>query len=475
MNDATEPASPSRAFSRRAWLGLALTTTAALGLAACGKSSDDGGTAPSDDPKAIAADAYTFGYPLVLMDATRAQAEALTPVNQFQHASTLPTPERRDVVRLNLDTLYSIAWLDLTAEPIVLQVPGMESDRYWLMQIMDAWTNTAHNPGSAHPQPNSGAASPPFTYALTGPGWSGRLPEGVTPLPMPTPTVWVLGRVQVNGDADIPNVRAIQQRMKLVPLSAWNAGQPAPVAPVVPVDLSVPSAKQVDAMDPRSFFAKLCALLAIDPPAAADAPAMERFAKLGIKPGGSVTGISDDDLAAAVQTSKKQFADYQDPAQKNENGWQFATDLGAYGTDYQLRAMVALKGLGANLAEDAVYPSLFGTADTDGTPNRYRLHFPAGQLPPVAAFWSLTAYDAESYLIPNPANVYAIGHQIPVTPNPDGSLDLAVQSADPGASVPVGNWLPIPASGPFSLTMRLYAPKDSVLKGDWQVPALTKL
>ncbi|MEV2223936.1 DUF1254 domain-containing protein [Nocardia vinacea] len=134
--------------SRRTALGLTVT---GMGLAACGKSSDNtpsSSIVASDEARDIAKDAYVFGYPLVLMDLTRAAAEAVTPVNTFQHAGALPTPERRDVVRLNLDTLYSAAWLDVSAEPVVLQVPAMDPGRFWLMQLLDAWTNTVHNPSS---------------------------------------------------------------------------------------------------------------------------------------------------------------------------------------------------------------------------------------------------------------------------------------------------------------------------------------
>ncbi|MFI6867635.1 DUF1254 domain-containing protein [Nocardia sp. NPDC050406] len=458
--------------SRRTVFELAAVTAGAVALTACGKS--DGGAA-DDDPKAIATDAYVFGYPLVLMDATRAAAQARTPVNHFQHARQLPTPERRDVVRLNLDTLYSIAWLDLSAEPLVLQIPAVAPDRYWLMQLMDAWTNTVHNPGSERPQVKLGVTAPPYTYAVTGPGWQGELPDGVTQLAMPTPTVWLLGRIQVNGEADIPAVAAIQDEMKLVPLRDWTAGTPAPVAPTVPADTATPPAEQIANMKAETFFEKLCALMATNPPAPEDAPVMARFAEIGITPGGAVTGLSPEDLTAAAAAGLKRIPTYQDPGMKHENGWQFTTDLGAYGINYALRALVAMRGLGANLARDAVYPSIFGTADDKGTPNRYRLHFPAGQTPPVRAFWSLTAYDGDSYLVANPAGIHAIGHLIPPVLNSDGSLDITVQHADPGSAVPHGNWLPIPASGTFSLTMRLYAPEESVLTGAWRPPALREL
>ncbi|MFD6158010.1 DUF1254 domain-containing protein [Nocardia sp. NPDC060256] len=460
-------------MSRRTMFGVAATVAAcAAGLSACGSDDASSGpvtTAPST-AEAIAKDAYIFGFPLVLMDVTRAAAEATTPANRFQHAAALPTPARRDVVRLNLDTLYSTAWLDLRAEPMVLQVPVMDGGRYWLMQLLDAWTNTVHDPSSVRPQAKSGA---PFTYAIVGPGWSGTLPDDVTPLPMPTPTVWLLGRIQVNGAGDLPAVHALQQQLQLVSLSDWTARRPAPAVPLAPQADSTPPAEQVAEMDARTFFDRLCAVLAINPPAPDDAPAMKRLATIGITPGGSVVGLSDIELSSAVATARQQIPVYLDPKSVNENGWTFDPDIGTYGINYLQRAAVAWKGLGANLPRDAIYPTLFATAGANGSTGRFRLHFPAGQTPPVDAFWSLTAYDADSYLMANPAGIYAIGHQIPVVPNPDGSIDLAVQRADPGPEVPPGNWLPIPESGQFSLTLRLYAPKDEAIQGRWQPPPLT--
>ncbi|MFI1916307.1 DUF1254 domain-containing protein [Nocardia sp. NPDC020380] len=461
--------------SRRKVLGVGSAFAAGLVLAACSSSKSASPAASttttpaSTDPKDIAAAAYTFGYPLVLMDVTR---QAAGPANEFAHALGLPTPTEKSVVRLNLDTLYSQAWLDLRAEPLVLQVPGMDGGRYWLMQLMDVWTNTRHNPSSVHPQTGGGA---PYTYLVTGPGWSGTVPDGMTRLDMPTGTAWLLGRVQVNGAQDEPAVRALQQRLQLVPLSAWQRGErTAPSRPYTPDPAAVPPPKQVAGMDGTTFFNRMCALMAANPPASEDAPALARFATIGVKPGATVDNSNADALNGAAARAKSGAVGFNLPGSTNENGWSFNTKIGSYGTDYALRAVTAAVGLGANLPEDAIYPSVNGKADDNGTPIRYRLHFPAGQLPPVDAFWSLTVYDADSYLVPNAADIDSVGHLVPVVKNADGSVDLAVQSADPGNSVPQGNWLPIPATGTFSLSMRLYAPQQQALNGDWKPPALTK-
>ncbi|WP_330230476.1 DUF1214 domain-containing protein [Nocardia sp. NBC_00508] len=227
-------------------------------------------------------------------------------------------------------------------------------------------------------------------------------------------------------------------------------------------------------MGAREFFDRMCAVMAINPPAPDDAPAMRRFATIGIRPGGEVEGLSDAELGSAAATAQRQIPVYLGANSVNQNGWIYDPTLGAYGTDYLLRATQAWNGLGAALSEDAIYPTFFGSVD-DMNRGRFRLHFAPGKLPPVDAFWSLTAYDADSYLVPNPAGIYAVGHQVPVALNPDGSLDITLQYADPGPSVPTGNWLPIPESGDFSLTLRLYAPKPEAVQSLWHPPPLAPL
>ncbi|WP_159930645.1 MULTISPECIES: DUF1254 domain-containing protein [Nocardia] len=458
--------------SRRTALGIAAASVVAAGLAACG--GDDEDRAPGfvpEDAATIAKDAYVFGYPLVLMDVTREAAEGATPANRFQHATALPSPAQRDVVRLDRDSLRSTAWLDVTAEPMVLSVPAMDSGRFWLVQVLDAWTNNVHNPSQARPQARSATA--PYSYVVTGPGWSGTLPGGLTPLPMPTPTVWLIVRIQVDGENDLPVVRSLQQELRLVPLSAWIAGgePPAPAAP--PRQASVqPPPEWVAEMDAGVFFDRMCALLSINPPAPEDAPAMRRFAEIGIRPGGAVEGLSEGDLSAAIDTAKQQIPVYLGARTVNENGWLIDPLVGRFGTDYMLRAAIAQIALGASLAENAFYPTLFASTDAGGGAGRFRLHFAPGQLPPVDDFWSLTAYGADSYLVPNPAGIYAVGHPAPVVLNPDGSSDIALQYSDPGPGVPAGNWLPIPESGQFSLTLRMYAPKAEAIQGRWRPPPL---
>ncbi|WP_194818040.1 DUF1254 domain-containing protein [Nocardia sp. XZ_19_385] len=451
-----------RPISRRSMLALGAAAVAGAGLS--GRAAADPG-----DPLAAAVQAYIFGYPLVLMDVTREASVKHLPLNRLANVAATPTPDSTYVVRPNLDTLYSQAWLDLRTEPVMMQVPAMSDGRYWLMQVLDMWTNSEHDPSSIAP-----LGAPPYTYAITGPGWTGSLPAGVTQLPMKTATAWLLGRIQVDGPADLAAVHDIQQQLRLSPLSSWGAAGPGTsIAGLGNLGGGPRPPDVVAGMDADTFFRRLCAVMGDNPPAADDAPVLERFASIGITPGRYTATVSGGILDRALEVAKAQIkaALLGQVLVGAENRWFTPEVVGVYGTDYLARATIAQVGLGANLRRDAIY--LNTQALTAGPLKRYRLHFAPGQLPPNDAFWSLTAYTNDSYLVPNAAGIYAVGPG--VVTNPDGSVDLAVQADDPGPAVPQGNWLPIPAAGMFSLTMRVYAPKSEALDGRWQPPALTPL
>jgi hypothetical protein len=460
----------SHGVSRRMVLGGAAALMAGLGLAACGTSRNSSGQAAGPDVKSIATDAYLYGYPLVMFDATRLGS---SPSNQLLRLNP-PDARSRNIVAPQNDTLFAFAWLDLRPEPMVFQAPAVDSNRYWIVQLLDAWTNTVHNPSSVRPQVAAGRPSPPFSYALTGPGWSGTLPNDVTQLAMPTGTAFAAYRLQLDGAAHLDTVRTLQAKAKLMPLSAWITDPNTATESAAPPGQSVPPLKQVTAMDGRTFFNRMTALMAANPAPPADADALKRFASIRITAGATVDNLDASVLNAAVQEGQHRIATYTNPQVRLENGWPFAPNLGAYGTDYPLRANTARVLFGANLPQDATYALLDNIdAGINGTPRRYRIRFAPGQLPPVDAFWSITAYDADHFYIPNPDNIYAVGHQLPVVPGPDGAVEITLQNAKAGPDLPTGNWLPIPASGKFSLAMRLYAPRDAVRDGTWQPPALT--
>jgi hypothetical protein len=431
----------------------------------------------------IAVEAYVFGYPLVLMDVTRQvmtaapKAEAhKAPVNQFLHIREFPDYKMTDVVSPNADTLYSTAWLDLTKEPIILSVPDV-GKRYYLMEMLDAWTNVFASPGTRTTGDGRG------DFAIVGPQWKGKLPANVKEIKSPTNMAWLIGRTQTNGKEDYAAVRAIQDQYKLTPLSAWGKDYTPPDnAPVAAgIDVKTPPVEQVAKMDAATFFMRLNALMKDNPPANADNSAVNSFAAVGVAPGTRFDLKSlDPAVAKGVEGSVKAAqakiaAESRKPHGKKVNGWDVMTNLGRYGTDYIFRSVVALVGLGANLPDDAIYPR--ATEDTDGQPlngaNRYVVHFPKGQLPPVNAFWSLTMYNSKQFFVQNPINRYAIGDRDKLKFNDDGSLTINIQSESPGKEME-SNWLPAPKDS-FNVFMRLYWPKKEIVEGAWKTPGLERV
>jgi hypothetical protein len=436
----------------------------------------------ADEAETLAREAYTYLYPLVLMDTTRRQATNVAagqavgrgPANEFVHVRTFPPADFRDVVRPNFDTLYSIAWLDLTKGPMIVSVPDT-AGRYYLLPMLDLWTDVFASPGKR--TTGTGAEN----FAVVPPDWSGTLPDNVERINAPTPYVWVIGRTQTNGTADYAAVNKIQDGMSITRLADWGR-QPSPSSFQTDssIDMTTPPMLQVEQMSAGAFFARATEILATNPPHIVDQPILARISRLGIIPGKSfdISSLSTE-IAKAVEEGAKAGL----PAIKEKiptlarvvNGWQLNTDtMGVYGTYYIKRAGVALIGLGANLPEDAVYP--INLSDSDGKPldgaNAYVLHFTREELPPVDAFWSVTLYDPQGFPYANALNRCAIGDRDRLQYNADGSLDLYIQHDNPGAPKE-SNWLPAPA-GPFNLTMRLYAPRSSVTDGAWAPPPVKR-
>ncbi len=428
-------------------------------------------------------EAVVYGFPLVIVDVTKRvqtnvaepQPNGHAPINQFGNFSKYPTAADKDVVRLNVDTLYSFGWLDLSKEPIVLSVPNTDG-RYYLMPILDAWTNVFASPGKRTTGTEAGQ------FAIVGPNWKGQLPDGVKELKAPTNSTMIAGRTQANGPADYEVVNAIQKQYKLTPLSAFGKPYSPPKGVVDPkIDTKTPPVDQVSRMSAATFFKTLATLMKTNPPPAADAPALAKLAKIGIVPGQDFDMSKLDPTVAkglekSVQTAMAKLQTAAKEMGKPINGWNVPPmNLANFGTDYGVRAIIALVGLGANLPADAVYPSAF--VDGDGKPlngaNRYVLHFDKGQTPPTNAFWSVTMYNAQSFFVDNPINRYAISAWMPVKYNEDGSLDIYMQRDSPGKDKEA-NWLPAP-EGQFSLTMRIYWPKESVIDGTWKPSAVKRV
>lgn len=432
---------------------------------------------PSDQAmKSLSAEVFTFAYPLVLMDVTREVMTARVPVNTFTHKRVFPDASFADVVSPNADTLYSTAWLDVSKEPVVMSVPDT-AGRYYVMQMLDAWTNVFASPGKRTTGTKRGA------FAIVGPDWQGTLPKGVQEIRSPTDMVWLIGRIQTNGKADYGNVHRLQDQFRLVPLSAWRKGTRS-LPPATPratlVDTETPPVEQVAAMDAQAYFSRVASLLQDNPPSPDDDAMVEKMLRMGIRPGEPFkTTVLEPSTARAVQEgATAALATVTANARKSAaggSGWRVSRDMGAYGMDYARRAAVAMFGLGANLPEDAIYPT--ARADATGRPfdggARYVMHFEKGQLPPVKAFWSLTMYNDKQAFVGNELQRYAIGSRDRLRYNRDGSLDIYIQYERPAPNQ-MANWLPAPPDG-FNLMMRAYWPDQVLLDGKWMPPPVQRV
>lgn len=449
-------------------------------------------TVTPEEAHAIGVDAYVYFYPLVLMDLTRLQSTNIEPgkvidkgpMNMFVNVPEYPPANFKTVVRPNFDTLYSLAWLDLTKEPIVISVPDTNG-RYYLLPLLDMWTDVFAAPGWR----TTGAKAGHFI--IVPPGWRPdlrdrliekfRLPKETVRLDASTPYVWVIGRTKTDGPKDYPAVHKIQAGFKLTPLSQWGK-TPKPVQVKIDpkVDMKTPPKDQVDSMPAGKFFAYAAELLKLHPPHFTDEPIIARLSRIGMAPGKSFEiDKVDPAIRKALEKAPKdaqKLMEWKVPTlARVVNGWSMNTDtMGVYGNYYLKRAIVAQMGLGANSPEDAVYP--MNLADKAGKPldgaNKYTIHFDKAALPPVEAFWSITLYDPEGFQVANSLNRFALSNWMPFKYNADGSLDLYFQHESPGKDKEA-NWLPAPKGG-FNLTLRLYAPKSEALTGKWNPPPVVK-
>lgn len=467
-------------------LTLAMGVAVLSGCSKAPPAGNPGGLTPVE-ARSIAQDGYVFGLPLVYV---ATQADVVTnvakpepgraPLNQFDHHRSFPDAKHNKIVGMNVDTLYSLAQLDLSAEPMVLVVPPMTGKRWWIMQVLDGWNDVPAAPGSRTHGGKGGA------FVLVGPDYEGDLPAGLEVIRSDTSIVALGGRTYTAGPDDYAAVHAIQDQYQLIPLSQWKGAgthyTPPQSVPVKPgIDGSTPVPAQVFALTPQQYFQRLSDLLVHNPAREADAPIMARLAKFGVTPGGTFDLQAFDAetrqaIEEGVAAGQQQVRDGESDMGKMVNGWQVATDLGRYGTRYPYRATWTYYGVGGNLVEDALYP--LGLVDADGNrldgAGQYELRFAKDEIPPVDAFWSVTLYDEDSYLVDNPLNRYALGDRSRMQRDPDGLLTLYIQGESPGKDKE-SNWLPSPKEGPFKLALRLYVPKKEVADGTWQPPAVKRI
>lgn len=433
------------------------------------------------EARQIGIEAYHYFYPIVTMDLTRKQTTNVEagkemgrgPMNHFVHLRAFPPANFKDVVRPNFDTLYSAAWLDLTKGPLLVSVPDT-AGRYYLLPMLDMWTDVFVAPGKR----TTGTKAE--TFAVVPPGWKGDVPKNTTRVDTPTSIVWVLGRIQTNGVRDYPAVHKIQDGFKITDLKGQAIQEKFVFDPKV--DMKMPPLDQVNTMSAGAFFAYAAELLKVHPAHITDQSMLARLRRVGLEPGKSFAFDKldikvQDGLRKGAADGLKQMFDNARNFGRVKDGWQINTEtIGVYGNSYLPRAIIAMTGLGANQPEDAVYP--FNLTDSKGTPlhggKAYVLKFKKGEAPPAEAFWSITLYDQKGFPVPNTLNRFAIGDRDALKTNADGSLEIYVQATSPGREKE-SNWLPAPSKGPFNLTMRLYAPKQSVLNGNWTPPPVVAL
>ncbi|HEX7674159.1 MAG TPA: DUF1254 domain-containing protein [Bdellovibrio sp.] len=460
-----------------------LMSIAVAALISCSTSKSNApvGMASADEAAQIANEAYIYGYPLVLMGVTRDVStstpyvtKSKAPINQFSHSRVYPDFNAKAVVSPNVDTLYSQAWLDLSSEPVVMRVT--ESDRFYMIPVLDAWTNVVASPGSRT------EGNGPKEYVIVGPQWKGTLPSSMQKITVPTNNAWIIGRFHARGSKDLVHVHSLQDGLELIPLNLVDDAYMPPqnVSVKENIDAKTPPVSQVERMDAATFFANFSDELKMNPPLAEDAFMVQKLRRIGLIPGQSFhyetlppevkKGI-EEGYAAGMKRLAKGDGDLFD----NHNGWMIPRVIGKYGQSYMARAQVARVGLGANLRDDAIYP--MATTDSSGQQlngkNKYTIHFAKNETPPVNGFWSLTLYDENHFFVKNPLNRYSLGDRSRLFKNPDGSVDILIQNMAP-LGPRMANWLPAP-EGDFNLIMRLYWPKSEALNGTWQPPKIQKI
>ena len=463
-------------------LALCLGAMATLALAA---SADEAPSVGAVEAIRIATEAYIYGYPLVTFDMVRRQQTNVAapdaehaPMGQMIKMRSYPAVDNHCCAAPNADTLYTEVWLDVSREPWILGIPDMGS-RYYIVPMLDGWSDVIK---AASPSTTGSKAQ---TYAITGPGWKGKLPAGVTQVKSPTGMVWILGRIYSTGTPeDYQAVHALQDKFTVVPLSAYGRSYAPPSGVVDPgFDMKTSVRKLVNALDVEAYFDHLARLMKTNPPTAPDAAIVARMAKIGLVPGkdfdSAKLGWLDKEAIRTVPKLALLEMGLHLKKQKTTNGWLYFTKgVGNFGTDYLARGMANLLGPGWNRPQDAVYPLSQKDASGDeynGEKHKYVVRFEKGKLPPAEAFWSLTMYDSDFFFVPNPINRYDLAQRDKLIANADGSVDLYIQAESPGQDKEA-NWLPA-AKGKFTLVMRIYAPRKtppSILDGTWTPPPVKR-
>ena len=465
-------------------IGLAATLGTLLALAAMPAGAAAGGYAQEyTEGLVLGLQGYVYGEPLMNMQRLYQSNTSVTvadeigdaPVNQFSHFPALSETKEGEIVAPNADTLYSVAWLQLKPQPIVLHVPASPG-RFSDVPLYSPYEENFANVGEG-----ASGQLPPGNYVIAGPT---RLrgveeTEGMRVIHSPYDRVWLLPRTLVRSQQDQSDAVALQAQMKLVPLESWKREglayqPPAPEREITQYTAyTVPGTQPGE--DPIVYWTALGAALKQFKPPAADAPELKLLARVGIGPGrspandpklgpGLLAGLRAA-VALGPQEVSKGFHQSVLAGFERHNGWGLSR-TGTYGTEYPLRAVVDQFGLAALKPNIAIYP--FATSDRTGAPltgaKRYLVHMPSSDFPvPVQGFWSLTMYATNGYFIPNSLERFTLGDRSPLHFEADGSLNIYVQSEEPTSEAELSNWLPAPAAAEFQLILRLYGLEEAAI------------
>jgi hypothetical protein len=425
---------------------------------------------------------YVYGFPLVMMDATNQVVTAVpkageyyAPINQLLKMRSYVDPDYKVVVRISRNSLWSAGALDLGKEPMIVSIPDTK-DIATAVRWLNMWTDVFATAGTRTPAMNAG------DYLVAGPGWNGTAPANIKQvLRSSTRYAWVLVEMSAAGPQDFPTIHALQDQLQVTPLSAW--GTPYTPPDTVPVDPNVDTTAtpydQVRLMTGEIFFKRLAMLLKDNPPYPADTAMIARLKKLGIEPGKEFDpGKLDPAVRKAINAAPAEIwnkfatGPYD---MKTVNGWINMLNIARFGTDYVTRAYVAYMGIGAGISEDIVYPTAF--VDGDGNPldgsYKYTMHFDKADIPASQIdVWSISSY-RENFYVRNVIDRYGLLQTMPKY-NADGSLDVYLQAKSPGRDKEA-NWQPVPPSGLFNLTIRIYNPRKEALDPAYKLPAVKRV
>ncbi len=425
---------------------------------------------------AIAKEAFIYGYPIVdthhiihqyVLDIHGKEYKA--PFNQVGHNRNVATPEDKAVVSMNVDTPYSFAWLDLRLEPQVLTIPPFEKDRYVSIELIDLYTYIV---GYISPRTNGNGGG---DFLVVGPDWQGAVPVGIQRVfHSPTQFLLALYRTQLFNPGDINNVHALQGQYQVRSLSTYQDSPPRPFinnfVKVNPIDIRKES-------ESLQFFSILNAMLAYMPLLKEEAGLRSRFIKIGVVPGSPFDPPDDETRNALVAGMRQGLMAMYARAQTVKSSAEIFGSREQLKDDYLSRAVGALLGIYGNAAEE--YLGVGYQADAEGKPFdgscRYQIKFAEDALPPVGAFWSITAYNASKFLIDNPINRYVINSPMLPSLKKDagGGFTLYLQHESPGKDLE-SNWLPV-SQDAFNLAFRTYQPGKAIMEGAWQAPPVVRV